>query len=156
PVVGEAAKGAFPQQEEMLQAEAELAMSPVIAQRVIEEIGLAKIYPKLAPPTGADDAKKHAAMTRAVDTLGNDLSANCATKASILRVAFAHASPQVSADVLNAVVKTYLTYRREVLMGRDGQGLSAQRLATETRLKTADEALQAYLKANGVTDFATE
>jgi uncharacterized protein involved in exopolysaccharide biosynthesis len=156
PIVGEAAKGAFPQQEEMLQAEAELALSPVIAERVINEVGLAKIYPRLSPAAGADAAKKHALMGKAVETFGKDLSATSAPKSSILRLSFAHVSPQVAADVLNAVVKTYMAYRREVLMGRDGQGLSAQRIATETRLKTSDEVLQAYLKANGVTDFEAE
>ncbi len=48
PVVGDAAKGAFPQQEEVLQAETELARSPVIAERVIKRIGLAQLYPNLA------------------------------------------------------------------------------------------------------------
>lgn len=156
PVVGEAGKGAFPQQEEMLQAEAELAMSPVIAERVINEFGLAKLYPRLAPPSGADAAKQHSAMTRAIEAFGKDLSASSAPKSSILRLSYSHASPQTAADVLNAVVTTYLGYRREVLIGRDGQGLAAQRTATEARLKTANEALQSFLASAHVADFEVE
>jgi uncharacterized protein involved in exopolysaccharide biosynthesis len=48
PVIGDAAKGAFPQQEEVLQAETELARSPVIAERVIAGIGLSRLYPSFA------------------------------------------------------------------------------------------------------------
>ena len=48
PVVGDAAKGAFPQQEEVLQAEGELARSPAIAERVIKNVGLSRLYPQLA------------------------------------------------------------------------------------------------------------
>ena len=156
PIVGEAAKGAFPEQEEMLQAEAELALSPVIAERVIDEVGLARIYPRLARNAANDPAKKPAIIGKAVEAFGRDLGATSAPKSSILRLSFTHVSPQVAADVLNVMLKTYMTYRREVLMGRDGQGLSAQRTATETRLKVSDEALQVYLKANGVTDFEAE
>ena len=43
PVMGEAGKGAFPQQEDVLQAETELAKSPVIAERVINGIGLPQL-----------------------------------------------------------------------------------------------------------------
>ena len=48
PVMGEAGKGAFPQQEDVLQAETELARSPMIAERVINSIGLSQLYPHLA------------------------------------------------------------------------------------------------------------
>jgi uncharacterized protein involved in exopolysaccharide biosynthesis len=156
PVVGEAARGAFPQQEEMLQAEAELALSPVIAERVIEEFGIAKLYPGLAPSAGADEARRHAALSKAVEAFGKDLSATSAPKSSILRLAYSSTSPQLSADVLNAVVRTYVAYRREVLMGHDGQGINAQRGSTEGRLRAADEALQAYLRASGISDFEAE
>lgn len=156
PVVGEAARGAFPQQEEVLQAEAELASSPVIAERVLEQFGIARLYPDLAPPPGVTDARQREARDKAVEAFGKDLSAYAAPKSSILRLSYSHRDPQMAADVLNAFVKTYLTYRREVLVDRAGKGLGDQRGATETRLKQANTALQTFLASHGISDFDAE
>ncbi|MDP3740063.1 MAG: Wzz/FepE/Etk N-terminal domain-containing protein [Hyphomonadaceae bacterium] len=157
PIVGDAAKGAFPQQEEMLQAETELARSPVIAERVINHIGLARLYPDLgAEKARAQSGRSYAVDQRALEAFAKDLTVSAAPKSSILRMTYAHTQPQLAADTLNAFVTEYLNYRREVLAGRGVSGLTEQRDVIESRLKAADEALQQYLARNGLSDFDAE
>jgi polysaccharide biosynthesis protein PslE len=157
PIVGDAAKGAFPQQEEVLQAETELARSPVIAERVIKHIGLQQLYPDLANARAAAAlARAYAIDQQALEAFGKDLGVGSAPKSSILRLTFAHEQPQVAADTLNAFVAEYLSYRREVLSGRGVAGLSEQRGVIESRLKEADDAMRGYLIRNGLSDFDAE
>lgn len=157
PVVGDAAKGAFPQQEEVLQAETELARSPVIAERVVKHVGLAQLYPELADARArAAPGHSYKVDQQALEAFAKDLTVGSAPKSSILRLTFSHEQPQVAADTLNAFVAEYLVYRREVLSGRGVAGLSEQRGVIEGRLKEADDAMRGYLLRNGLSDFEAE
>lgn len=154
PFLGDAAKGAFPQQEDVLQAESELAMSPVIAERVIGSVGMARLYPDLSRAAEqATGARAYAVEQRALELFAKNLDVSSAPKSSILRMTFAHRNPQVAADTLNAFVAAYLDYRRDVLAGQGAEGLSEQRRVIEARLAAAEAALQGFLKANDISDF---
>ncbi len=154
PVVGDAAKGAFPQQEEVLQAESELAMSPVIADRVIKQVGLAKLYPDLAKQAqGAAPTRAYVVQQHALEDFAKHLHVGSSPKSSILRMTFSHEDPQLAAQTLNAFVTAYLEYRREVLAGKEADSLTQQRGVIEGRLTDADKALQAFLTTNQIADF---
>ncbi len=156
PLVGEAGKGAFPQPEEVLQTEAELAASPVIAARVIKQIGLSRLYPKIAEAEAWGPDKAYALESRALDAFAKDFNATPAPKSLILKLTFAHPDPLLAAETLNAFVNVYIDYRREVLDKRSASGLGEQRAAIEGRLKTADDALLAFLAKNNISDFGAE
>jgi uncharacterized protein involved in exopolysaccharide biosynthesis len=157
PVVGDAAKGAFPQQEEVLQSESELANSPVIAERTIQRVGLAQLYPSLGEArlrAGAGGA--YEVDQEALEAFATDFDASAAPRSSILRMTYAHPEPELAAETLNIFVEEYLKYRREVLSGKGVAGLTEQRGVIEGRLGLADKALQDYLAKNGLSDFDTE
>lgn len=157
PVIGDAAKGAFPQQEEVLQAETELARSPVIAERVIHAIGLSRLYPKLAEEKlRARDGAGYVIDQDALEAFATGLDVKTAPKSSILHMTFAHEDPDLAAETLNRFVSEYLKYRQEVLSGRGVEGLTEQRTLIEERLAAADKALQDYLAKNGLSEFDTE
>jgi uncharacterized protein involved in exopolysaccharide biosynthesis len=150
--VQESGSAAMPRQE-ALQAEAELARSPVIAERVIKRIGLQRLYPDIADAQAklGGDANR-----RELDAFARDLSVSVSSRSSILTLSYQHTDPQLAADTVNALVNEYLTYRRGVLAGGDVERLGAQRNAAESRLKVADEALRAYLGRNNLVDLETE
>ncbi len=157
PVIGEAGRGAFPQQEEVLQAEAELARSPVIAERVIGRIGLSRLYPRIAEAAlRAQPGRKYVVEQRALETFARDFGAWSGPRSSILKLTFAHANPQLAAETLNVFVGTYVDYRREVLSGGQGGGLGGQRTAIEERLKASDLAMRAFLAQHRISDFTAE
>ena len=157
PAVGDQARGVLPRQEEMLQAEVELAHSPVIAERVISRIGLNRLYPDLAGRSlHIEDGRIYSVDQNAIDLFAKDLGVSFAPKSLFLRFTYAHRQPQLAADTLNAFVAEYLIYRGEILARRGVSGLSEQRGAIEERLKAADEALQDYLARNSISDFDAE
>lgn len=157
PVVGDAARGAFPQQDEVLQAESELANSPVIAERTIKRIGMSRLYPSLAEARlRAREGQTYEVDQEALEAFAADFSASSAPRSSILRMTFAHPEPELAAETLNIFVEEYLKYRREVLSGKGVTGLSEQRGVIEGRLGEADKALQDYLAANNLSEFDAE
>jgi uncharacterized protein involved in exopolysaccharide biosynthesis len=119
PVVGDAAKGAFPQQQEVLQAEGELARSPVIAERVIKNVGLSRLYPKLAEAKlRSRNGNGYVVDEEALEAFAKNLDISSAPKSSILHMTFAHEDPELAAETLNRFVAEYLSYRQQVLSGR--------------------------------------
>jgi uncharacterized protein involved in exopolysaccharide biosynthesis len=157
PIIGDAARGAFPQQEDVLQAESELARSPVIAERAITAIGLARLYPQLANARlRARGGEGYVIDQEALEAFARNLDVSTAPRSSILRMTFAHENPDLAAETLNSFVGEYLAYRQEVLSGGGAAGLSEQRAVIETRLQAADKALRDYLAANALSDFEAE
>lgn len=157
PVMGDAAKGAFPQQEDVLQAETELARSPVIAERVVGKIGLSRLYPRLAEAKlRARDGAGYVIDQEALEAFASGLEVKTTPKSSILHMTFSHEDPDLAAATLNQFVSEYLRYRQEVLSGQGAQGLSDQRKLIEERLAEADKALQDYLATRDISDFDTE
>jgi uncharacterized protein involved in exopolysaccharide biosynthesis len=157
PVLGDAARGAFPQQEEVLQAESELARSPVIAERVIKAVGLSKLYPSLAEARlRASDGRGYIVDQEALEAFAHDLGVSSAPKSSILHMTYAHEEPELAAETLNTFVAEYMKYRQEVLSGQGTQNLVDQRTIIEGRLEEADKALREYLAKNGLSTYDAE
>ncbi|MEZ5937027.1 MAG: Wzz/FepE/Etk N-terminal domain-containing protein [Hyphomonadaceae bacterium] len=157
PVVGDAARGAFPQAEEMVQSEVELARSPVILERVISEIGLGRLYPKLAQRRETASEEKARVIDRlALEAFVKNLGVGAAPRSSIIRMSFQHRDPETATETLKAFVDAYMSYRSEVLQGSEAQELSSQRSLIEEKLAKADQALGDFLARNGLSDFEAE
>lgn len=157
PIIGDAARGAFPQQEDVMQAESELARSPVIAERTIRAVGLSRVYPRFAEARlRARGGDGYVIDQDALEAFAADLGVSSAPKSSILHMTFAHEDPQVAAETLNRFVAEYQTYRQEVLSGQGVAGLTEQRSLIEGRLDEADKALRDYFAKNGLSDYETE
>jgi len=157
PAIDVVAPGAFLQLEALMQAEAELARSPVVAERVITGIGLSRLYPNLAQAKlRARDRGVYVIDQEALDIFAADLDVGSAPKSSVLRVAYSHEDPALAAATLNRFVTEYLEYRQEVLSGKGVAGLSEQRDVIEGRLAEADKSLRDFLTTNSLSDFDAE
>ena len=143
--------------EAMLLAEAELAHSPVIAERAIRRIGLAQLYPRLGEARLRDGGEEgYRIDAEALEAFDRDFTVSSVTPSPVLRMTFSHEQPELAAATLNVFTEEYLGYRLEVASGRGAGALSAQRDITEQRLAQADRALQDYLRAHGLGDFDAE
>jgi uncharacterized protein involved in exopolysaccharide biosynthesis len=157
PLVGDAARGAIPEQDRVIQAEMELLGSPVIAERVLREVGLTTVFPKLAEKLAtATPQEADAVFQESVVGLQKEFDAGAAPKTPVIRTSFTHEDPVVAARVLNAIIETYLSYRREVLVSRETGAFGAQREDFAVRLKTKEQEIQQFLTANGISDFEGE
>jgi uncharacterized protein involved in exopolysaccharide biosynthesis len=156
PRAGDAARGAVPDSDQVIQSEVEIMGSAQIKQRVIQKLGFARLYPNQAAAfarAGPDEQQKM--MSEAVGAMEKGLKISTAPGTPVVRLEYDDNDPQTAAVVLNAILDEYLSYRRTVL--RDSAGpLEVQRRSFEQRLEQADEAYQNFLGSNNIGDFEAE
>jgi uncharacterized protein involved in exopolysaccharide biosynthesis len=154
PRSGDAARGAVPDNDSLVQSEVEILMSAQLRERVIRKIGLADIYPGL----GVDYAKaapadKALVMAKAVEDFGKNLSVGSAPSNPVVRIGFEHENPDMAARAVNTLLEEYLIYRRSVLIQPNSPVMERQRVMFEDQLQQADAAYQDFLTTNDIGDF---
>ncbi len=154
PRVGADGAGLTPEFEQLVQSEIELMRSPVVADQVIERFGLARLYPDFLE--GRRFTSRDALQTAATEALLEDFSADAAPRSGIIRAAFRHRDPALSADVLNAIIGAYLAYRSNVFASTSTDALAQQRQSLEAELLEAEAAIRAFLRVNNISDFESE
>jgi len=156
PPAGDAARGAVPESDAVVQSEVEILSSAQLKQQVIEKIGLPRLYPKLgAGYDAAAPEERRLIMGKAIATMDKGLKIVSTPGAPVVRMTFSHPDPQMAALALNTLLDQYLVYRRSVLLDQTAP-LENQRKSFEARLAQADEAYENFLGSNNIGDFETE
>jgi len=157
PRVGDAARGAVADADQVIQSEIAILSSNSIKEKAIQDIGLARIYPKLGVAYAqADLIKQHAIMGSAIKQMGAKLKIATAPDTSVVRVTYSNDDPLVAALVLNTLIDEYLKYRTTVLTAHDAGVLGDERQDFQKRLDAADAAYEKFLSDNGIGDFDAE
>lgn len=144
-------------QEEITESEIELLRSPVIADRVIQKLGLDVIYPKMYEAMQkAPQSERPIMYEEAIAALQKGFYAGASPKNPVIRTVYKNENPVVAADVLNTFIETYLEYRGEIFAKDDKGFLVGQRKAAEGKLEDADKAIEKFLTSNNIGDFDTE
>jgi uncharacterized protein involved in exopolysaccharide biosynthesis len=127
-----------PNPTEIIDREVAILRSEDMLEKVVGDVGIEKLYPALLQ----NNKSKQSPRRDAVDTLKKKLI--IPTKSNVLSISFRHSDPQVAADVINGLVKSYQERRLEVL-ARPPLDYARQHLeGTEMQLREAEEALQAF------------
>ena len=157
PRVGDAARGLAPESDQVVESEAEILASAGLKARVIADIGLARLFPKLAKAQASPDpAKRKDVQGAALKAMGEALKIGTAPGDSVVRLSYSDPDPQRAALVLNTLVDEYLRYRTTILTSRDAGAIGAQANDFQQRLNAADAAYSRFLADNGISDFDTE
>jgi uncharacterized protein involved in exopolysaccharide biosynthesis len=156
PRAGAAAEGAVPKQEQIVQSEVEVLTSAQVAERVVRQIGVLRLYDAedLVVRIGADTPENREAV--AVDAFRKDFGATSTPNTTVIRLFFKSKDPQVSAEALNTLIDEYLAYRKEVLFEDRSGSLASQRNEFEVQLDAVEAELNSFLARNGVADFEGE
>jgi len=157
PQVGDAARGAAPDNDQVVQSELEILQSDAVKIKVVSDIGLARLYPELGKGYAtASPAKREGLEQSAMRMIGAGLKVAAAPDTSIARLTYTDKDPERAALILNTLVDEYLRYRKTVLLDRNIGPLDQQRRSFQTQLDTADAAYQKFLADNGIGDFDAE
>lgn len=156
PRAGDAGRGAILDNEQVIQAEIEILSSANLKQKVVDAIGLKRLFPDLAKQYAAAPADRAKYQGEAVKALEQQLKVGTAPETPVIRLEYAHKDPVMAAEVLNRLVDEYLQYRRQVLSDVLPPLLAEQRRSFQARLGVADEAYQAFLEAHRIGDFDAE
>lgn len=157
PNVGDAARGAIPTNDQIIQSETEILTSSELRRRVIEDLGMDRVFPsRAASYAAAPDARKHAMLEQAVAQMGTRLKVDTAPDTAVVRVTYSDTDPNRAALVLNRLLDDYLVYRRSVLQGSSQPEIDAQTRTFQAQLDQASAAYNAFLQENNISDFDSE
>lgn len=157
PQVGDAARGAAPPIDEVIQSETEILGSSALKERVINDIGVKRFSPKLAADYDhGDPARRREIMGQLIKGIQSGLKIQTTPDTPVVRLTFVAGDPELAAAVLNTLIDEYLSFRRTVLANRDAGVIGGQRRAFEARLADVDRAYRKFLTDNGVSDFDGE
>jgi uncharacterized protein involved in exopolysaccharide biosynthesis len=157
PRVGEAGRGATLKTEEVVQAEVEILQSAQLKQRVMDDVGVKVIAPKLGAAYEAGDPTVRKTIEGTViRTMESSLKIATAPQTAVVRLSYDHPNPESAAAILNSIVDNYLEYREQVLLDPSSPAIEAQRRLFEQRLEDADQAYEGFLAQNGIGDFTAE
>ncbi|MCA8903165.1 MAG: hypothetical protein KDA53_18155 [Hyphomonas sp.] len=152
-----------PGMDSLIQSELEMLRSPVVAREALKRFDLNRVFPKLRAACGQEfgarlsgDQFEEACNQLAVRAFHKKFGAGAAPQIPVISATYTHEDPAVAAEVLNAVVGAYFTYRSTVFADGNSSGLAEQRGRFEGELKAADEALKAFLLDNGIGNFDAE
>lgn len=152
PEVGDAQGGApmAYDREQTLMAEARILSSRDIKERVIDKLGVAKIYPHLAD--GDAVPRREAAVTAFERALQADLLKG----SNLMQVSFTHTNPQMAAQVLSELIDAYLA-KRSVIFASAGYGTAEADFVKRTiQLNTAEERIAALKQERRIRAFGEE
>jgi uncharacterized protein involved in exopolysaccharide biosynthesis len=156
PRVGDAGRGVTPDSDSVIQSEVEIMGSAQLKERVIDKLGIGRLFPSMAgryERAGLPDQQKM--MAQAVAAMEKGLKISSAPGTPVVRLEYDDTDAQNAALVLNTLLDEYLAYRRTILLDPTAP-LDAQRRSFEARLEQADEAYQNFLGSNNIGDFESE
>jgi uncharacterized protein involved in exopolysaccharide biosynthesis len=136
--------------DQILIAETKILTSREIKLAVIEKMGVAQIYPKLA----ALDPEKQ--RNGAMLALEGALDAELLKGSNLMQIRFTHSNPDIAAKVLTQVIDAYLQ-RRSIIFASSAYGTAeADFVARTIQLNTVEAKLAAMKGARGIRVFAEE
>jgi uncharacterized protein involved in exopolysaccharide biosynthesis len=137
--------------EQTLMAEAKILSSRDLKEKVLEKLGIAKVYPQLAG--GEDAAPKREA---AVMALERALQADLLKGSNLMQVSFTHPNPQVAAQVLSELIDAYLA-KRSVIFASASYGTAEADFVKRTiQLNAAEERMATLKQERHIRAFAEE
>lgn len=157
PRVGDAARGAVPDTNLVIQSEVEILNSVELRERVVRAIGVARIDPEAgAQYAKAPPARREQIVASVADAVGRQLKVESAPDTSVIRLSYSHRDARVAAQVLNQLLDEYRTFRRQVLVQGASPASLEQVTVLQGRLSQAENALRLFMLENGIGDFDSE
>jgi len=157
PNIGDAARGAIPTNDQLVQSEVEILDSPELRRRVIDELGMAEVMPSKARAyAAAPPAKKVQIREVVAAAMGTNLKVDTAPDSDVVRVTYTDTDPARASLVLNRLLDDYLAYRTSVLQSSSQPVIDQQLRSFQDQLAQADADYEKFLADNQVTDFDAE
>ncbi|MFP7755196.1 GumC family protein [Thermodesulfobacteriota bacterium B35] len=132
--------------EEIINTEIEILRSKALIRDVIREVGLAKLYPRLAEKSLAAEAL----LTMATDRFAKKLDVSHVKKSSVIGLTFLHQDPQIAVQALRRLVELFKERHLQVFRNPRTAFLEQQVAASHERLLAAEKKLQQFKRENGI------
>jgi capsular exopolysaccharide synthesis family protein len=141
--------------QELIKTEIEILRSRVLLKRVVAQIGIAKLFPRMLPnEPGTAHAKESRSLEVAVDRALGNLSVDRVEGADVLEVAFKSHDPDVASDFVNTLGDLYVERHLEIhRRGESYDFFKSQSNQLEQKLKSSARQLAEFRKKYSIVSF---
>lgn len=176
PIAGENAPNGFNvAPEQLLRTEADILHSDDLHRTVIQQIGVATLYPDLLKPPGAiaqltrqgrmfinellgkteppRQSAEDELLSRAEKMFAKNFGVVPDDKSHIIQLSFENPNPEVAAQTLKALEAHYLELRGKLFADRQAVIVQAQQKQTGAQLAAADAKLAEFKRVHNVANF---
>jgi uncharacterized protein involved in exopolysaccharide biosynthesis len=140
--------------EERLNSEVEMLTGRNLAERVIRDIGLEALYPKLLekPLFSFGASGKLTPFDQALLVFEKKLTVEAVKKSNIIVIQFQHKDPAVAARVVNKLVAVFLEHHISVYKESGGYDFFIEQVnLCEKKLKASEEELKSFKSSNNIS-----
>jgi uncharacterized protein involved in exopolysaccharide biosynthesis len=133
-------------QEELINTEIQVLTGQELAEKVIDSVTLARLYPALAKKT--TPAKAKLIRFQAIQRFTKDVKVLGVRKSNVITVSYQHEDPELAAQVVNLLVEKY--NEKHLALHSDPQSsfIGSQLASFEQKLKTSERNLQEFQRQN--------
>lgn len=171
PEVGEERPQMLLSREDLVNSELEILTSRDLAAKVIETIGVDRLYPGIdaAPPLLSVAMVRHLVgsavawfegrpapsvdntkMERATLAFHGNLKVEAIPKSNVVRLQFRHPEPELAAQTVNTLLDTFKAKRLEVFSGPKSSFLEEQMIHYRDQLRDAEQRFESFRQEHGV------
>ena len=133
---------------ELINSEVEILDSRDLAEQVVREIGVERLYPDIPE----EEPDRDVAFAKAVAELQDKTSARGVLESSVIKVSFAHHDRELVAEVTNLMVERFKDKHLEIFREDRSGFLEGELQRYRTELGTADEAVASFKREHGIYD----
>jgi len=151
PEVGRTETARTPSLSEMVNSEVEILSSRDLAELVVGDIGVERLYPDILALVPQPDT--HLATEMAVLRFRKAAAIRPVLESSVIKVGFEHEVPQLAADAVNFLVERFKDKHVEVFGEERASRLETQLEPRLAHLAEAEQALAEFKRENGVFDL---
>src|ERR1017187_8022510 len=149
--VGQAQDG--PNQQSILNSLVQMLTSESLADEVITEIGLKKLYPKIVASPPSSGTPLGAAERRLIR---HDLKVQVAKNANTIQVIYEHPDPELAAKTANLLVKKFIARELAVLRDPKSNFLQERLEQYHSQLIQSEAALDEFRNHTGISSLDEE
>jgi uncharacterized protein involved in exopolysaccharide biosynthesis len=134
---------------EILYSDAEMLKSPDLARKVIEAVGLARLYPKIAAKQETDARKQDDALK----TYNSNLVVDVGNQSDVLNLSFLNANPAVARDALQHLLDSFFAQEAEVYANPQLKFAEDEAAAAKAKLAAAQTGLSEFKSQHEIADL---
>ena len=131
------------EREQSLKSEIAILTSRDLAEKTVQALGPARLYPGLG-------------VGEAVDALLAGLDAQLLKESNVIQVSFRHADPALAADVVNRLVALYLDRRRDLYADSRSDALEGEVKRYKQRLAELERKAELFKRTNAIVSLSEE
>ncbi|MBF0186362.1 MAG: hypothetical protein HQL50_00380 [Magnetococcales bacterium] len=158
--VGTIAQGLAMEDKAIVRSEMQILDNDRLIEEVIQDMSLARIYPKIAvQPVEKASSVEEANRIRlgmAVTAFRTRLDVQTVKDANVIGITYTHVDGGIAAEALNLLVMAYMEYRRSVFAQPKADIFVNQRDIFAGRLTTLEKKAEKLKEENNISDFTAQ